>query len=300
MNYSIDDLRAFCAVVRLGRFSEAADATHITASALSRRIANIERQIGGPLFVRSTRKVTLTPMGAELHDKVLPLISQLDSTLLEAARSFSSGSRTLAIATVATVAYSSLHRISQALLEVHPEVLLAIRDGTAALVTNLVEQGAVEFGITTQLIFGPSIQTESLGHYGFNLILAPGHEVSKLRSRKSVDWKELGDLKLVGLNPLSSTRLQIDGALASLGLQMPWSVEVDQLSTLLSMVSNAGYASVLPTLFDYEASGFLGIPIKRPSLARELFLIKRPDSHVSDAGAVFAQHAKTLIHGVRR
>lgn len=300
MNYNIDDLRAVCAVVRLGRFSEAADAMHITASALSRRIASIERQIGGPLFARTTRKVALTPVGAELHDKVLPLISQLDSTLNEAARAFRGGSRTLAVAAVATVANSSLHRISEALLEVHPEVLLSIRDGTAALVTNLVEQGAVEFGITTQLIFGPLIQTESLGHYGFNLILAPGHQESKLRARKSVDWRELSELKFVGLNPLSSTRLQIDGALASQGLQVPWSVEVDQLSTLLSMVRNAGYASVLPTLFDCEASGFVGVPIKRPTLTRELFLIRRPDSHGSDAGAVFAQHAKNLIHGVRR
>ncbi|QRR35600.1 hypothetical protein JNX00_06970 [Hydrogenophaga sp. YM1] len=203
-------------------------------------------------------------------------------------------------ARLATVANSSLHHICAALLRSHPDILLSIRDGTAALVTNLVEQGVVEFGITTQLTFGPSIQAESLGHYGFNLILAPGSEASKLISRKSVDWQELKKLKFVGLNPLSSTRLQLDGALESLGLHIPWKVEVDQLSTLLSMVRNAGYASVLPTLFDCGANGFKGIPIRRPTLTRELFLIRRPDSRRTDAGAAFVQLARSLIHGVKR
>lgn len=294
MKYSIDDLRALCAVVRLGRFTDAAEALHITPSALSRRIASIESEIGGELFARTTRRVSLTPIGAQLHDKVLPLVTQLDSSMAQAAEALKGRSQSLAVATVATIAASSLHKISKAFFAEHPDVFLSVRDGTAAAVTNLVESGEVQFGITTQLTFGSSIRAESLGHYGFHLIVA-----EKVRGRpRTIPWSELVGLRFVGLNPLSSTRLQIDGALRTLGMSVPWKVEVDQLSTLVAMVRNGGYASVMPTLFDCQAHGLQGVPLSRPSLTRELFLIRRADSAETAAGASFARQAKNRIYGV--
>jgi DNA-binding transcriptional LysR family regulator len=295
MNYSIDDLRALCAVVRLGRFTDAAEALHVTPSALSRRIANIECEIGGALFARTTRKVSLTPIGAQLHDKVLPLVTQLDSSMAQAAEALKGRSQSLAIAAVATIAASSLHRISKAFFAEHPNVFLAIRDGTAAAVTHFVESGEVQFGITTQLTFGSSIRAEPLGHYGFNLILA---EKPQGRPR-TMAWGDLAGMRFVGLNPLSSTRLQIDGALRTLGMSLPWKVEVDQLSTLVAMVRHGGYASVMPTLFDSKAHGVEGIPLSGPALTRELFLIRRADSAETAEGTSFARHAKRRIHGTR-
>lgn len=295
MNYSIDDLRALCAVVRLGRFTDAADALRVTPSALSRRIASIESEIGGDLFARTTRKITLTPIGAQLHDKILPLVTQLDSSMIQAAEALKGRSQSLAVAAVATIATSSLHKISKAFFTEHPDVFLAVRDGTAATVTHLVECGEVQFGITTHMTFGASIRAESLGHYGFNLILAE----KPVGRPRTMAWSKLSGLRFVGLNPLSSTRLQIDGALRTIGLSVPWKVEVDQLSTLVAMVRNGGYASIMPTLFDWQAEGVQGVPLSRPVLSRELFLIRRADSAETAAGAAFVRHARNHIFGTR-
>jgi DNA-binding transcriptional LysR family regulator len=86
IQYSVDDLRGFCSLVRLGQYTDAAEQLSITPSALSRRIQNLERAIGGKVFDRTTRKVLLTPAGVALYERVVPLLSDLDSGLTEAAR----------------------------------------------------------------------------------------------------------------------------------------------------------------------------------------------------------------------
>jgi DNA-binding transcriptional LysR family regulator len=59
-------LQAFDAAVRLGSFKEAAQALHLTPSAISHRIRNLEKAMGGALFVRAHRAVEVTPTGRAL------------------------------------------------------------------------------------------------------------------------------------------------------------------------------------------------------------------------------------------
>src|SRR5260370_27428400 len=59
-------LQAFDAAVRLNSFKAAAEALHLTPSAVSHRIRNLEKTIGGPLFTRKHRAVHITPAGRAL------------------------------------------------------------------------------------------------------------------------------------------------------------------------------------------------------------------------------------------
>ena len=59
-------LQAFDAAVRLGSFKDAAEALHITPSAISHRIRNLEKAMGDTLFSRAHRAVEVTPTGQRL------------------------------------------------------------------------------------------------------------------------------------------------------------------------------------------------------------------------------------------
>ncbi len=63
-------LRSFVAAARHGNFSAAALDLGVTQSAISHAVARLERQIGVPLFERRPGGVTLTPIGARLHDEL--------------------------------------------------------------------------------------------------------------------------------------------------------------------------------------------------------------------------------------
>jgi LysR family glycine cleavage system transcriptional activator len=67
---SIDGLRAFDAAARLGSFERAAEFLHITASAVSKRVATVEDLLGTPLFSRSGKSLGLTAAGKEYLTQV--------------------------------------------------------------------------------------------------------------------------------------------------------------------------------------------------------------------------------------
>lgn len=63
----MDTLEAFDTAARLGSFTAAAVALHLTPGAISRQMAALENDLGVPLFVRGARGVALTPAGRRLH-----------------------------------------------------------------------------------------------------------------------------------------------------------------------------------------------------------------------------------------
>jgi len=78
---SIEDLRVFCEVARRGSFTAAAEACGYTQSGVSRRIGNLERASGGPLFQRRARGVHPTPAGEVLHVHAVALLDALAATV---------------------------------------------------------------------------------------------------------------------------------------------------------------------------------------------------------------------------
>lgn len=76
---SIDGLRAFDATARLGSFERAADVLHITASAVSKRVATVEALLGTALFARSASALALTPAGTEYLAQVSAALALLSA-----------------------------------------------------------------------------------------------------------------------------------------------------------------------------------------------------------------------------
>jgi DNA-binding transcriptional LysR family regulator len=74
-------LRAFVAVAEDLHFTRAANRLYVAQQALSRDIRRLESQIGAPLFVRSTRRVTLTADGERLLAHARSLLALNDAAL---------------------------------------------------------------------------------------------------------------------------------------------------------------------------------------------------------------------------
>ncbi|MGA2392916.1 MAG: LysR family transcriptional regulator [Candidatus Lustribacter sp.] len=74
--FSLRDLECFMAVVEYKTFSRAARHLSIAQPPLSRRIAELERQIGAPLFLRGAREVELTPAGLALVKQARIVLEQ--------------------------------------------------------------------------------------------------------------------------------------------------------------------------------------------------------------------------------
>ena len=71
-------LRYFLTVVREESITRAAEVLHITQPTLSRQLAQLEEQLGVKLFVRGTRKITLTNEGVLLRRRAEEILELVD------------------------------------------------------------------------------------------------------------------------------------------------------------------------------------------------------------------------------
>lgn len=76
-------LRAFSTVMRFGGVSRAAEALHLTQSAVSKQVKELESWVGVPLFERSRKRLAVTPAGERYEKAVRALLAQLEAATLE-------------------------------------------------------------------------------------------------------------------------------------------------------------------------------------------------------------------------
>lgn len=79
----IENLETLVALYKEGTMMEASTALKVSQSAVSKRIANLERYYDRKLIERHGRRVVLTSHGTRLVEKVTPLLSELRSVFLE-------------------------------------------------------------------------------------------------------------------------------------------------------------------------------------------------------------------------
>ena len=79
-------LRYFVAVAEELHFGRAAERLHMSQSPLSRAIRELERELGFVLFIRTTRRVELTPGGSALLERARRALAEVDLAVDDARR----------------------------------------------------------------------------------------------------------------------------------------------------------------------------------------------------------------------
>ncbi|MBH1966033.1 MAG: LysR family transcriptional regulator [Comamonadaceae bacterium] len=283
-NYRVDDLRALAALHAAGSFVRAAERLHITQSALSRRVSQLEAAIGGSLVQRTTRRVALTSLGLDLTRKTVLLLNQLDDAVAEAGRSARGESGRIDVACLTTVAYSMLPPVLDAFRKRYPNVRLHLRDDTGQRVAHAVLAREAEFGIGVLGHPSTELHAEYCVDDPYVIAFRAGHA---LQRRKRVSWKDLQTWRVVALRSTSANRQQIDEALAAEGITSPWFDEVEHLSSMLGLLRGGVGIGVLPhlALQSDAAVDLLSRPLHSPDIVRRIGLFRRRDTLLSQPAA---------------
>lgn len=80
-------MRVFASVVESGSFARAAEQLHISSTAASRHVADLEKSLGAQLLQRSTRRLNLTEVGAEYYDRCRQILADVEEAEAQAATS---------------------------------------------------------------------------------------------------------------------------------------------------------------------------------------------------------------------
>lgn len=192
--FEIDALRLLVAVADTGSFTKAAVQLNYTQSAVSRRIAGLEQQAGGPLFERLPRGVRLNPAGRTLHRHALEVLDRLSRAERELAVLHAGLGGLLHVGAFATANISLVPTALRALRDARPDVeVVAVEGWTDTLMRRLAD-GALDLAVVSDYPSGlPSadgVTTTVLCEDELFVALPRGH---RLAGADAVDLRELRD-----------------------------------------------------------------------------------------------------------
>jgi DNA-binding transcriptional LysR family regulator len=281
----------FVSVAEERSFTRAASRLHIVQSGLSASIRALEDEFGAALFIRTTRRVDLTPTGrAFLIEARRVLASAADARHIVAQmQGLQRG--TLSIGMIQGLA---------PLLDI-PELLGRFRAACPLVEIRLVSGGSLplvegvragEFDLAFTQFVGsppPGLAAWMLACEPLAAICAVGH---RLAGRCNVALGELADEIFVDLHPDWGTRQLIDRSFAASRLSRRTGFEVNDLSTQLDLVAHGlGIAlvpkAVIAERLGEQASHAIGVAgLAEPEICWELAVVFAQDEKRQPLNAV--------------
>jgi DNA-binding transcriptional LysR family regulator len=177
----IDQVETFVAIVRRGGFTRAAGALHLSQPAVSRRLDLLEREIGRPLFDRTSGGARLTEAGRAFLPHAEALLASMRDGI-EAVRALEHTDRgSVTVALVGTLASTALTARLQRFRRAHPDVRLALRTALSREVSALVRRGDVVLGLRYFPDPDPDLVSVPLYEEPLVTVCAPTHRLAAAR-----------------------------------------------------------------------------------------------------------------------
>ncbi len=275
--------RSLIAVANHGSISDAADAIGLSQPALSRRIQQLEEELGARLVERSGRGVVLTAMGRLAVREGQHLLDRYERLRTSIAEHVRLEAGTVRIGGGATaVAYllpSAIARFQKS----HPTVRFQLQEAGSREVERGVIEERLELGVVTLPVSGAEVDVIPLMRDRIVLVAGSGHPLAQ---RKRVPIAALAGQSLVGFEAGSAIRQSIDAALRDAGVEMNVVMELRSVAAILQMVDTTGSLAFVSELGAGKATV---VPVQGLRIERELAVIAKKGRPLSPVAAAFAE-----------
>lgn len=165
MNISLSRLKSFLGVARAKSLREASEVLGITQPALSKQIAQLEQDIGRPLFLRHGRGMALTSAGKALIDAIGPSVDHIESAMHIARDHDLRESGHLRVTALSTFATYFVPQAVAILHAQYPRVRLSVMVNNSVEVVEMIERGKADLGV----VYDVSVDTDAF-------VVTPLHE----------------------------------------------------------------------------------------------------------------------------
>lgn len=122
MSLDWDKLRVFHAAAEAGSFTHAADALHLSQSAISRQVSALEQEVGVPLFHRHARGLVLTEQGEMLYRTAHDVMMKLETARLRLTEAKDRPTGMLRVSTTVGLGSTWLTERIPEFMELYPDI----------------------------------------------------------------------------------------------------------------------------------------------------------------------------------
>lgn len=285
----IQQIRYFLAVAELRNFTRAAERCHVAQPSLSQQIKKLEQEMGGPLFHRMGRKVSLTEQGKLLEEKAKIIYREHENAIHEVRDSFSHNN-SVAFGAILTIAPYLIPAL-MADLDSSERAGLRIEENFTEALLEKVKRGRLDFAIMSSPVDEPDLLVEVLGTERFVAVLPPGHP---LHEQAEVGLEQLLEQPFLELSHIHCAGKQLD-ELCGIGINQVRTVFMSsQIETIRRLVCGGTGVTVLPQMAVNDERELCIRPISGAPLEREITLVSHPDRYLSNAAKSLIERLKTF------
>lgn len=289
----IETLRLFCDLVEAGSFSLAAEKHRLSQSAVSQRIASLEKELGVRLLVRVRNNTEPTPEGTLLLENAHQILAVYDDCRRRLREIQQPVDGLLRISTVYSIGLHELPPYLKWFRDHYPKAEVRVEYHRSDHVYREVAEGRADLGFVAfpNCDAHPGLICDTFWQDELVLILPPGHP---LGNRIAVRLTDLHGARFISFEPDLPTRKAIDAMLTRAGVQVDELMALDNVELVKRAVEVENAVAIVPQRTVYaEVRGgrLLEVRLDVPSgeTLRPLGMVKRTGEALGPAAREFTE-----------
>jgi LysR family transcriptional regulator, hydrogen peroxide-inducible genes activator len=288
--FDLRQLECFCAIARTGSFTGAAEEMGMAQPSLSEQLGKLEQALGAALFERTSRKVTLTPLGEALLPKARALLEDADSLpqYVRSVRGELGGD--LRIGAIPTILPYFLAPALKTFANRYPEIDLHLREATTVELIKQVQDGVLDVALLSLPVEGAGLVMAELFREPLHLAVPLHHE---LAGAEHVRLRQVSGERLLLLKDGHCLREEALTACDRARAQFNARFEADQFATIFELIRSGFGVSIVPEMARRAAEGCKLIPIE-PAVRRNIGYIRLEKRYVTKAVETFTGYLREV------
>src|SRR5690606_27412271 len=293
-------LRYFVEVAEREHISEAAEHLHVAQSAISRQIANLEEELGTPLFERIGRNVKLTPVGKIFLEHCITALKGIDFAAKQVEEYLDPAKGTIKIGFPTSLASYVLPTVISAFKKEYPEISFQLRQGSYKFLIDAVKNRELNLAL-----LGPlppkdeAINTTVLFSENIHALLPATHPLAKKDSINLVDLRN--DQFVLFPEGYILNKVAVD-ACRSVGFIPNITAEGEDMDALKGLVAAGIGVTLLPesSLYDSTPRMTVKVPIAIPNIRRTVGIIAPTTRDLAPSEEVFVKFISNFYSRLSR
>ncbi len=271
----LETLRLYCDVVRLRSFSRGAALNHVSQSAASQAVQQIEADLGASLIDRTKRPFVVTQEGRAFYEACGELLDSYEKAKARIAAVKAQLAGTVRVAAIYSVGLHDLSRHTQRFMALYPQARVQLECLHPQKVVDAVLSDEADIGIMSYPPVNRALTVVPLRAEPMAFVCHPGHRLAR---RKAIAPKELNGEKFVAFDHDLTIRKAVDRVLRAHNVKVDVVMEFDNIETIKQAITIGAGVSLLPRHTVSKEVGvrtLAAVPLTIPDLVRPVGIIRR-------------------------
>ncbi|MEK5186621.1 LysR family transcriptional regulator [Solibacillus sp. FSL W7-1324] len=242
----IEQLQYFKTVATMQHMTRAAEVLAISQPALSKSIANIEQNLGVPLFNREGRSIYLNRFGELFLQSVNVILDEYDRIKEEFEDIIKPGSGEVSFGFIHTLGMEIVPELIASTSEAFPNMQFSLTQATSLSLLKRLEEGAIDLCLSQKIESKViEIETEELFEEELFVIVPTTHPLAK---QDAVKFEEVKNEPFIAIKKGNSLRQLVDELFLERGITLNTTFAAEEMHTVAGFVGAGMGISVIPNI----------------------------------------------------